>query len=81
MNGEDMFDEIIVHVSAWRRLRHAFIKQGEDDPSWKCVADSMVKLMDICYEEALENLRKNKQSMERQLRKMHENARYGRMDE
>jgi hypothetical protein len=32
MNAEDMFDEIIVYMSAWRRLRHAFIKEGETQP-------------------------------------------------
>lgn len=81
MSGEEMFEEIITYISAWRRLRHAFIQQGEDDPSWKYVADRMLELMDICYQEALDDLRKQRESMDRQLQKMRENVRYGRMDE
>ena len=80
-SGEEMFDEMIVHISAWRRLRHAFIKQGEDDPSWKCVADSMVQLMDICYQEALDDLKKQKARLNEQMKKAAKNARYGKVGE
>ena len=37
MNAEDLFDEVIVYMSAWRRLRHAFIKHAEAKPEFKGV--------------------------------------------
>ena len=79
LSGEELFDEVIVHMSAWRRLRHSFIQQGKDDPRFKDIAEEMVKLMDICYQEALADLKKQKESMDRQLKKMRDNSQYGRM--
>ena len=79
MNAEDLFDEVIVYMSAWRRLRHAFIKHAEAKPEFKDIAEDMVQLMDNCYEEALADLKKQKASMEKQLKKARENSQYGRM--
>ena len=79
LSGEELFDEIIVYMSAWRRLRHSFIKEGEERPEFKEISENMVKLMDSCYQEALADLKKQKSSMEKQLKKMHKNSGYGRM--
>ena len=79
LSGEELFDEVIVHMSAWRRLRHSFIQLGKDDPKFKDIAEEMVQLMDICYQEALADLKKQRSSMEKQLKKVRENSGYGRM--
>lgn len=79
VSAEDLFDEIIVYVSAWRRLRHAFIKEGETRVEYKGIADDLVTIMDSCYQEALADLKKQKASMEKQLKKMRDNSQYGRM--
>ena len=79
MNAEDLFDEVIVYMSAWRRLRHTFIKHGESRPDFKDIAEDLVTIMDSCYQEALADLKKQKESMEQQLKKMRENSQYGRM--
>lgn len=79
VSGEDLFDEIIVYMSAWRRLRHSFIQEGKERPEFKEISEDMVELMDRCYEEALADLKKQKASMEKQLKKARDNSQYGRM--
>ncbi len=79
LSGDELFDEIIVYMSAWRRLRHAFIEEGKTRPEFKDISEDMVELMDNCYKDALADLKKQKSSMEHQLKKMRKNSDYGRM--
>ena len=79
LSGEELFDEIIVYMSTWRRLRHSFIQQGKDKPEHKGISDLMVQLMDECYQDALADLKKQKGSLEHNLKKMRDNSQYGRM--
>ena len=79
LSGEELFDEIIVYMSAWRRLKRSFILEGKERPEFKEISEDMVALMDSCYKEALADLKKQKSSMEKQLKKMRKNSDYGRM--
>lgn len=76
------FDDIIIHIAAWRRLRHGIEETKKSDPEkFGEVADMMLLMMDTAYRLAAIDLKKNRESMERNLEKIRENSRYGRMKE
>jgi len=76
------FDDIIIHIAAWRRLRHSIEETKKSDPEkFGDIADMMLLMMDTAYRLAAIDLKKNRESMERNLEKIRENSRYGRMKE
>ena len=78
----EQLDEIIIHIAAWRRLRHGIEETRKSDPEkFGEVADMMLLMMDTAYSLAANDLKKKKESMERNLEKIRENSRYGRMKE
>ena len=80
--GEELFDEVIIHISAWRRLRHSIKEVAKSDPEkYGEIAGAFLMLMDLSYREAAEDLKKKKASLEHNLEKIRENSRYGRFGE
>ena len=76
------FDDIIIHIVAWRKLRHGIEETKKSDPEkFGEVADMMLLMMDTAYRLAAIDLKKNRESIERNLEKIRENSRYGRMKE
>ena len=76
------FDDIIIHIAAWRKLRHSIEETKKSDPEkFGEVADMMLLMMDTAYRLAAIDLKKNRESIERNLEKIRENSRYGRMKE
>ena len=76
------FDDIIIHIAAWRRLRHGIEETKKSDPEkFGEIADMMLLMMDTAYRLAANDLKKNRENMERNLEKIRENSRYGRMKE
>lgn len=80
--AEEMFDAIIIHMAAWRRLRHSIEETRKKDPEkYNELANALLQLMDMAYNEAAADLRKQKASMEHQLKKARENSGYGKVNE
>lgn len=80
--AEEMFDAIIIHMAAWRRLRHSIEETRKKDPEkYNELANALLQLMDMAYNEAAADLRKQKANMEHQLKKARENSRYGKVNE
>ena len=80
--GEGLFDEVIIHISAWRRLRHSIKEVAKSDPEkYGEIAGAFLMLMDLAYNAAAAELRSHKESLEHDLKKTRENSRYGRFGE
>lgn len=80
--SEELFDAIIIHMAAWRRLRHNIEETRKKDPEkYNGIANALLELMDMAYNEAAADLRKQKKNMEHQLKKARENTKYGKVGE
>lgn len=80
--AEEALDTLIITMSAWRRLRHNIEETGKKDPEKNgAIAAMMLALMDLTYQDAAADLAKQKKNMERNLEKIRENSKYGRVEE
>lgn len=76
--AEDLLFEVIAHMSAWRRMKTAITRQIAEDPEkYGDVGKSLLSLMNACYKDAYLDLLKEREDMEKQLKKYRDNMRYG----
>lgn len=79
--AEDAFDALIITMSAWRRLRSAIEETGKSNPRNGAIAAILLALMDATYQQAATELKDHKKSLKRNLEKIRENSKYGRVGE
>ena len=81
-SAEELFDEVIIHISAWRRLRHSVEEVCKSNPEkYGEISEAFLRLMDMCYNTAAMELTNHKESLKHNIEKREKNTKYGRFGE